>query len=98
MLRLPDSLPPSVMYEAFELCRLVEKLPLRICAIATWGELRHRARETPANDWCASIGMHPSLSLSADDVFILSTVHSKGDAHLLVYQIQESSGENLHLP
>ena len=26
------------MYEAFELCRLVEKLPLKICAIATWGE------------------------------------------------------------
>ena len=27
-----------IMYEAFELIRLVEKLPLKICAIATWGE------------------------------------------------------------
>ena len=26
------------MYEAFELQRLVEKLPLKICALATWGE------------------------------------------------------------
>ena len=30
---------PGDMNEAFELCRLVEKLPLKICAIATWGEL-----------------------------------------------------------
>ena len=30
------------MYEAFELCRLVEKLPLRIYAIATGGEHRER--------------------------------------------------------
>lgn len=40
---------PCIMYEAFELCRLVEKLPLKICAIATWGELivsRTRPRET----------------------------------------------------
>ena len=26
------------MYEAFELQKLVEKLPLKICALATWGE------------------------------------------------------------
>ena len=29
---------PAVMFEAFELFKLVEKLPLRICALATWGE------------------------------------------------------------
>ena len=32
------------MYEAFELFRLVEKLPLKICAIATWGEYRATAQ------------------------------------------------------
>jgi len=32
------------MYDAFELIRLVEKLPLKICAIATWGEPFSRAR------------------------------------------------------
>ena len=26
------------MYEAFELQRVVDKLPLKICALATWGE------------------------------------------------------------
>ena len=27
------------MYDAFELQKLVEKLPLKICSLATWGEL-----------------------------------------------------------
>ena len=31
------------MYDAFEAVRLVEKLPLKICALATWGELRARS-------------------------------------------------------
>ena len=31
------SLPP-VMHEAFELIRLVDKLPLKICTLATWGK------------------------------------------------------------
>ena len=26
------------MYDAFELQKLVEKLPLKICALATWGK------------------------------------------------------------
>ena len=50
----------TAMFETFELCRLVEKLPLKICAIATWGEcapVGSRAREVPANSRCALIGV-----------------------------------------
>lgn len=46
------------MLEAFDVIKLVEKLPLKICAIATWG-----------------------------DHFMLSTVSSKNEAHLLVYKV-----------
>ena len=30
----------GMSYEAFDLVRLVDKLPLKICAIAAWGEPR----------------------------------------------------------
>ena len=30
------------MHEAFELIRLVDKLPLKICALATWGKRKSR--------------------------------------------------------
>ena len=45
------SCAPLAMFEAFELCKLVEKLPLKICAIATWGELTlpRAPRETRGN-------------------------------------------------
>ncbi|CAI8015357.1 Transmembrane protein 87B [Geodia barretti] len=47
---------------------------------------------TQAEDDLRWGGRKPFLQLPwTNDVFILSTVHTKGDAHLLVYQIKESS-------
>ncbi|XP_019851602.1 PREDICTED: vam6/Vps39-like protein [Amphimedon queenslandica] len=50
------------MLDAFDIVRLVDKLPLKICAIATWREQ-----------------------------FMISTVSTKNEAHLLVYKVVSSS-------
>ena len=37
-INLSDLSDCAIMYEAFELIRIVEKLPLKITSLATWGE------------------------------------------------------------
>jgi len=70
------------MYEAFELQKVVEKLPLKICALATWGKIRRVCTK-----WEGAV---PILFL-AGDWFMISTVSSKNEAHLLVYQLKLST-------
>ena len=76
------------MYEAFELQRLVERLPLKICALATWGECIQQWGELWRGLFLINAHL---LILPSGDNFMISTISSKNEAHLLMYQIRRNT-------
>ena len=68
----PSCAAVGVMYEAFELQKLVEKLPLKICALATWGESHELVIELL---WWALIGTTPLWLLSLESTWPASSLN-----------------------
>lgn len=72
----------DMQHDAFEAIRVLKRLPLQICALATWGKI------VPSS--VSRVSSHRYLP--SGDFFLLSTVNTRNEAVLLLYSIGKSIG------